>query len=541
MDDENALPSDSSGPLDALKSLGESIKNLYLAFALGDTKTFVFLTYLYSIIFSVGLVISSPVNNPFLEPSLLSVFAIALFSFALGSLLRTYLVNIVASKVTMAACTSLVCIAFILHALFGLLTDQALSNGVVYLALIQISLIVGVLSGNTENSSWLGSALFMRHINSKLDRKGIEYLYWDDEGIAQLIAPSSVRVRWDTGQGAIMCYFQQKSIPFLHFTPVRRTGLRINSAYRIVIELFDEMNTSWHELIKKYRTSITHSEIRTSWLCLTLLSIPNDPNSLTIQRAKIPIGTLSLNVGPVVYNIDWSHPKMGWEDARTQVFETSKETPVLNTVLTSRRRNSEVLEFENNFVGLNPSTRKKLLRVYAQRSYFSLMVSLFHNLSGREGTVAELCRHSVQEFSRWFTKLIRDNNFSSISELNVFSHEQVLVDAPSCDDWGQKLSLGLENPSNLFLASHDRLTNYADESNCSDQIRSLIQTSISDTTSEIMRGNRKPPGIYGDQSTNPSILSDSSSLSIAHKASVLCGGLKLQFIHYLLNEKEGIR
>jgi hypothetical protein len=136
--------------------------------------------------------------------------------------------------------------------------------------------------------------------------------------------------------------------------------------------------------------------------------------------------------------------------------------------------------------------------------------------------------------------LIRDNNFSSISELSVFSHEQVLVDAPSCDDWGQKLSLGLENPSNLFLASHDRLTNYADESNCSDQIRSLIQTSISETTSEIMRGNRKTPGTYGDQSTKTSILSDSSSLSIAHKASVLCGGLKLQFIHYLLNEKGGI-
>ena len=541
MDDENALPLDSDGPLDALKALGGSIKNLYLAFALGDTKTFVFLAYLYSIIFSVGLVISSPVNNPFLGPSLLSVFVIALVSFALGSLLRTYLVNIVASKVTMAACTSLICIAFILHAIFGLLTDQALSNGVVYLALIQLSLIVGVLSETQRIPVGLGSALFMKHINSKLDRKGIEYLYWDDEGIAQLIAPSSVRVRWDTGQGAIMCYFQQKSIPFLHFTPVRRTGLRINSSYRVVAELFDEMNTSWHEIIKKYRTSITHSEIRTSWLCLTLLSIPNDPNSLTIQRSKIPIGTLSLNVGSVVYNIDWRHPIMSWEDARIQVFESSKETPVLNTVLTSRRRTSDMLEFENNFVGLNASTRKKLLQVYAQRSYYSLMVALFHNLSGREGTVAELCRHSVQEFSRWFTKLIRDNNFSSVSELSVFSHEQVLVDAPSCDDWGQKLSLGLENPSNLFLASHDRLTNYADESNCSDQIRSLIQTSISDTTSEIMRGNRKTPGIYGDRSTNPSILSDSSSLSIAHKASVLCGGLKLQFIHYLLNEKEGIR
>lgn len=541
MDDENALLFESNGPLDVLKSLVESIKNLYLAFSLGDTKTFVFLAYLYSIVLCVGLVISSPVNNPFLGPSLLSVFSIALASFALGSLLRTYLVNIVASKVTMAACTAVVCIAFILHAIFGLLTDPALSNGVVYLALIQFSLIVGVLSGNTENSTWLGSALFMRHINSKLDGKGIEYLYWDDDGNAQLITPSSVRVRWDASQGTIMCYFQQKSRPFLHFTPVRRTGLRINSAYRIVAELFDEMNTSWYELIKKYRTSMTHSEIRTSWLCLTLLSIPNDPNSLTIQRAKIPIGTLSLNIGSVAHNIDWRHPKMSWEDARTQVFKSFKETPVLNTVLTSRRRNSEVLEFENNFVGINPSTSKKLLRIYAQRSYFSLMVSLFHNLSGREGTVAELCRYSVQEFSRWYAKLIRDNNFSSISELSVFSLEQVLLDAPNCDDWGQKLSLGLENPSNLFLASHDRLTNYADESNCSDQIRSLIQTSISDTTSEIMRGNRKTPGMYGDESSNPSILSDSSSLSIAHKASVLCGGLKLQFIHYLLNDKEGVR
>ena len=140
----------------------------------------------------------------------------------------------------------------------------------------------------------------------------------------------------------------KKSIPFLHFTPVRRTGLRINSSYRVVAELFDEMNTSWHEIIKKYRTSITHSEIRTSWLCLTLLSIPNDPNSLTIQRSKIPIGTLSLNVGSVVYNIDWRHPIMSWEDARIQVFESSKETPVLNTVLTSRRRTSDMLEFENN-------------------------------------------------------------------------------------------------------------------------------------------------------------------------------------------------
>ena len=537
LEEDSAPENPQNGATLFFKHVSSKVNDVYRNFALGDTKTSLFVLYIYLIVFCVGFVISRPVENPFLETSFLYTSAMGFLGFILGYKFKAQFTNIVGLKLTMFGSTLLCCVLLLIHAWLGFLSVIGISKLVMGGTVLLFSITAGVLSGDAQNSTWLGAALFTRHINSKLSNKGIEYLYWDETGVTQLVSPDSVRIRWSESEHMIMCYYDRKHIPFYHFTPVRRSGHRLNSAYRIVIELFDEMNSSWFELLEKYRAAITYSEVRVSWLCVAFLSLPNDPNSLTIQRAKIPVGSLHIDIDSVSYNIDWRHPKMNWEDARSDVFKAPKEKSVLATVLTSGNKGNQLLDCELKQFGHIDLDSERFLFVFAYRCYHSLMITLFHNLTGREGSVSELCRYSLQEFSRWFPKLTRDNNFASISELAIYSYRDVLLNAPSCDDWGQKLILGLDNPANLFLSSHDKLTNFANESDCPNELLSLIQTSIGDATADIMKGNRKKPGVYGDAPMNISVLSDSTSLSIAHKANVLTGGLKLQFIYYLMEVK----
>ena len=226
---------------------------------------------------------------------------------------------------------------------------------------------------------------------------------------------------------------------------------------------------------------------------------------------------------------------MNWEEASDEVFFSKNQTPVLHTILCTKRKHQDTLKIESNFISDVSYRNEQNLRVLAQRTYFSLIVTLYHNVSGREGMVAEICRQSIRDLSTWFPKMLRNDNFLAISTLQNYAFQQVLNNSMSCDDWGRKMALGIENPSNLFFSAHNKLINYVNDQNCSIEIHSLIQNVIGEVTENIMKGNRKKPGLHGDLSTNISVLSDSSSLTINHKASVLCSALKLQFIHSALS------
>ena len=401
-----------------------------------------------------------------------------------------------------------------------------------------MSLLGGILSSSIQNSTWLAAALFMRHVNAKLQSKGISYLVWDSDGEVKLISANTVRIMWDSKSQQVVCYSGKKHYPLIFCAPVLTAGHQIKSAHSEIVKMFDSLNTSWKNLLIPYSKAMEYSEIRTSWLILFTISVHRDPYSLTSEQSKISVGAQSLTIGGKSRSISWNHPRLDWGSSLNTIFKRTESDSVLNAALCYSLPDHIIHPLERNLEQGHANDSELSILVGLQRNYLSLLTVLFGNLSERGSVVSELARRSLRGFSQWYPKLRRDPTFLSCLQTFISNASNEKVSFSSCNFWSEKFSQVVANPTSLYLTMRDKLSNLSNEDGLPFEQNAMIQQLISQTTRDIIGANKKSPLNKQADSPAKDTLVDGFQIEIGHKAQVVLSAVKLIFMYEFLTGGE---
>jgi hypothetical protein len=516
-------------------SILEPFKKLIWKFVISDTKSTTFIFALASLLFTLALVISSPVTNPFAFDSNWP-FILCLLSIIIGRYYKTYITKVATLKSTVLTFTFVGVVIMIIHASFGVLDSfEVVSDYISGSILILIGLLTGVISSDLEDSEWLASALFMRHINRKLAGDGIQYLYYDTDGKPEIVNPNEVIVFFDIGDKIVKFDYKRKVKPYFHLTPITIKNNHIKSAYIQVMNLFEVLSPAWNDLMFNYKKSIQYGEIRASWIKTILMTLPKDPNSLTVGNIKLPQAPLSMNIDKEKYTISWGFAKMNWDETISKILINKTTSPILHTILDSTKPHNKILKIEMDLSEPKYDSQiKQNLQICANRTYYSLIIMLYDRISGNEGLVTDTSKQCIRNISKWYNNLQNNELFFSISNLPAYKFETSVSGFKNRDDWVDSFNNGIFDPSGTFLNIHDNLVTIANDASISKEIRALIQSSIEKATQEIINVNRKQPTteITSNKVNMPSVTF--TNTNTANKAYVIASALKLQFIYRLI-------
>ena len=406
-----------------------------------------------------------------------------------------------------------------------------------YFVVLQIALLAGILSGEMKDANWLGHALFMRHINDSLPGMGIKYLYWDSEGKRSLVEPGTLDPRWSGTAGAIACRINQKEIPFSHFTPVLLHNKKISSAHTEVKQLFDTLTVTWKEAMSKHRQALDDGKARTSWLNLAQLTIPNNPDSMTVRSSKMPAKNQRIEIGDEKLILSWSLPNEDWFESCLTLFKTDLDTPIFHSILMNQSPPEDILDLEGVLTrATNIPQADKHVRVNLLRSYLNLMVLLFGNISNNTGTQSELSKYCIRSTSKWYKNLTSGAILSEISKLSHFEEPKSVLNSIPIHEWGQKFNNGLNDPTSLFLSLHDNLLNLINENKYPKEITACVQSILNSSTSDVIKSNSRKPIVRSNHTLS---YGSKRELGINRKGAVLAGICKMNFMYSLIHNTSG--
>jgi hypothetical protein len=504
-------------------------------FAVEDTKTTWFVLMFTVLLFSGILMQSLSAVNPLRLIEMSTLLIISFLFVILGHSLSNVWTKVVVCKLTLSFSAIFLSFILCLHAFFGIFDNASLiTQSFCFLTVATMSLLGGILSSGMQDSTWLASALFMRHINSKFQFKGISYLVWDSEGEVKLISANSVRVRWDSKSQQVVCYVGKKQYPLIFCAPVLTSGHQIKSAYSEILKMFDNLNSSWKNLLIPYSKALEYAEIRTSWLILFTISVHRDPYSLTSEQSKISVGTQSIAIGGKSRSISWNHPRLDWSSSLNTIFKRTESDSVINAALCYSLSEHTIHPLERSLEQGYSNDSDLITLVGLQRSYLSLVTVLFGNLSKRGSVVSELARRTLRGFSQWYPKLQRDPTFLICLQTVIANASNEKISFSSCNFWSDKFSQVADNPTSLYLTMRDKLSNLSNEDGLPFEQNAMIQQLISQTTRDIIGANKKPPINKQAESLAKDALVDGFQLEIGHKAQVVLCTVKLIFMYEFL-------
>ena len=432
--------------------------------------------------------------NPLRLIEVEALLFISILFLVLGHVFSNVWTKVVVCKLSISGSSVLLSFILCLHAFFGILDSASfLTKSFCYLTVATMSLLGGILSSSMQNSTWLAAALFMRHVNAKLQSKGISYLVWDSDGEVKLISANTVRIMWDSKSQQVVCYTGKKHYPLIFCAPVLTAGHQIKSAHPEIVKMFDSLNTSWKNLLNPYSKALEYAEIRTSWLILFTISVHRDPYSLTSEQSKISVGSQSLTIGGKSRTISWNHPRLDWSSSLSTIFKRTESDSVLNAALCYSLPDDTIHPLERNLEEGHSNDSELSILVGLQRDYLSLLTVLFGNLSERGSVVSELARRSLRGFSQWYPKLRRDPTFLSCLQTIITTVQNQKVSFSSCNFWSEKFSQVVANPTSLYLTMRDKLSNLSNQDGLPFEQNAMIQQLISQTTRDIIGANKKSP------------------------------------------------
>ena len=513
-----------------------SLKKLIWKLVISDTKSTTFIICLASLLFALCLVISNPVTNPFAFDSYWP-YMFCLLSIIVGRYYRTYITKVAALKSIVVSFTLLAFCIMLGHAFFGVLDSFDIIS--IYLTsaiLMLIGLLTGVISNDNEDSEWLASALFMRHINRKLVYDDIEYLYYSTDGTPELINPNNINVFFDIGDKVVKFDYERKVRPFFHLSPVMINNGQIKSAYIRVMNLFDALSPAWNDLMKDYKQSVKFGDVRMSWLKTVLLTFPKDPNSLTVGNIKLPQAPLAISIDGQPYTINWGAPKMNWDETTAIILKSKTTSPILHSILGSTEPHGNILQIEASLLDEEHiSEKNQNLLICANRTYYSLILMLYDRLSSNEGLITDTIKQCIRDISHWYDNIKHEELFLSISNLPAYKIERSILGFRNRDDWSDSFNNGIFDPSGSYLNLHDELVTIANDYSTSKEIRALIQLLIEKTTQDIINVNRKQPTTEVKNLNSNASEVNFRNVNNSTKASVIVSALKLQFIRQLID------
>ena len=112
------------------------------------------------------------------------------------------------------------------------------------------------------------------------------------------------------------------------------------------IELFDTLTVTWKEAMSKHRQALDDGEARTSWLNLAQLTIPNNPDSMTVRSSKMPAKNQRIEIGDENLILSWSLPNEDWSDSCSALFKTDPDAPIFHSILMNQSPPEDILDLE---------------------------------------------------------------------------------------------------------------------------------------------------------------------------------------------------
>lgn len=414
-----------------------------------------------------------------------------------------------------------------------------LSNLLGYVIVMQISLLGGILSGEIKSASWLGNALFMRHINKLLPDMGVKYLYWGTEGELELVEATVIIPRWDELSDMIVCKYQSKEVPFNHFSPVYYQHNKLSSAFDDIMKLFEGLTVTWNEAMLGYKESLQQSELRISWLNLIQVIIPENPSSLMLQNTRIPNRNQRIILGDTKVLFSWPYPKKDWAESVKSTFNSTLDKPVLHLALMSEIDSNFVLELERKLIYGDYSDEPfQRASISLLRSYSNLMILLFENISKQTSNRGDLSKYCIRSIGNWYKSFRGGDSIFELSKQPHFTSPNRAIDFMSMDDWQQKFNNSIVEPESFFLSIHDELLNQIEKSNFPKEITASIQSLISTCTKDVIMSNSKNPGTRKKDIQRTDVGRRRES-SVNRKGAILVGICKMNLVYSLLSQDSG--
>jgi len=409
-----------------------------------------------------------------------------------------------------------------------------------YLVIFEISLLGGILSGEIKGAPWLGSTLYLKHIQSYFQKEGINYLFWNSEGKIHVVDSVRVIPRWDERKKKVIVRLDGNNYPFNYFTPVYVEGStygRISSAMTRVDELFANLPPAWEAAISKYKKSLTESVLRTSWLIIIQFIIPDKASSLLVQGTRYPGHSQRIETEEGPFDIIWPPPSTDWKESNYDLFKAPIDSPLLNSALMlSPGTSLQSLEAQISITPKDANSSPNL-SIILLRNYLPLMVSLYENISTEVGRRSEICKQSIRKISFWYSST-NENIFQSIiSEKTPHSSELKASDSNTVDYWNSAINDSLAEPQTKFLTLHDNLLHIIEESKYSKSINGAIERVILKCTEDIISSGKSKPGAPNSRSENI-LLGRGRDLGIDRKANLLVAICKMELIYKLLDEHQ---
>ena len=468
-----------------------------------------------------SLLLSQPGENPFidmrpenmLEMTFISLAVLAPFAMSAGFSEWFLSINLVYNIVFFAAC--------LIPVLFWLVPQPGLP--LAYLSIFLFSINTGILASGVQDSKWLASVLYMRHVNSGLQAEGVKYLHWDINGNRSLYEPSDLTVRWHNRSQNVMCYLEGEVIPLSHCIPVVVTGTSISSAQHVITPLLDEMNPAWYRIVQDFRDALIHGYHRISWLIFLTISIPNNPNALLDDGGKVPTGAARARIAKETYFFRWTNPVIGWEAFRgslspgvTHMWEEGQAL--------GKPAHSKPEVFPSSIQNLKQCTRQ---------AYVALMMVTYDRQVTADRQTSLYCRMCVRSLSAWFRSFSRDPLLINLSSMSGFKSGACYTQVPSWDAWQTQFRSILENPTEMYFLAHDQLTNhYNDNRRMNSPLMTIIEQELSQVSAKLMKANRPTKSSVG--SLEGVLMLDRKGLATERMALLGVCALRLSFLNFII-------
>ncbi len=414
-------------------------------------------------------------------------------------------------------------------------TESVFFNLLAHLIIVQVSLLSGICSGEAVTEKWLGNMIYNKRINVQLSSRNICYLYWAENGEARFVRPDEILPRWNGSKNYVSVSIDDIITPFHYLSPVQINGDKITSGLATVTDLFDNLPIKYKKPLSVFRDSINRADIRQSWINFVQNTIVLNPQSIGVHNSKIPFKSQRIRVGDSTKIISWKHPELDWSVACDTIFGTNPDESIFHSVLMTKNNSDSILPAERKFFSNAELDEDELnTRIVALRSYFSLFVMLYQEISSKAMVRSEISKQCIKSLSNWYKSIQSGNLLSEFSKLDKFSNANSIGDFTSFTDWEQKFNDSVIDPISSFVSLYNRLLISLENHEMPIDLSSAIRGIIHKIQTEVVSSNaRKPPS---SKSIDPlTRFGNRRKIGLNRRGILLSGIFKMYFIESLLS------
>jgi len=276
-------------------------------------------------------------------------------------------------------------------------------------------------------------------------------------------------------------------------------------------------------------------EKRLSWINFIQNTVIQNPQSANIHNSKVPSKSQRIKVEKSNMVISWRHPDLDWIISCDSIFNSSHENNVLHSALMSKDDSNSVLAAEEEFFSsLSLQDSELNVRLVALRSYFSLFIMLYQEISSKSLARSEISKQCIKSMSNWYSIIESGTVLFEFSKLEPYSSDKSLANFISFGDWEQKFNDSIVDPVSMFLSLHDDLLNFLSDDNLPTGLSASVREIVSKVQKDVIISNSRSPATSQNMSKGI-IFGSRREMGLNRKGIILSGICKMYFIKCLVD------